>query len=237
VVAALEALQDITEQKRLQANMRYYVQLITQAEEEERKRLARDLHDDISSSLLLLIRRLDSAIPVGKARRTPSYKATLEDLHRQAVEALEHVRRYVQDLRPRILDDLGLIASLEWMADDIQKHYPIRTSVSVTGRERPLPAEVQLLLFRIAQEAISNVRRHAEATAVEISLDIGADAITMTVRDNGRGFEVPSRIEELASAGHLGIMGMAERAKLLNGSLEVRSSPGKGTEIVTGVPL
>ncbi len=236
-VAALEALQDITEEKRLQENMRYYVQLITRAQEEERKRLARDLHDDISSSLLLLIRRLDAAIPVGRGRQTSSYKATLEDLHRQAVEALEHVRRYVQDLRPRILDDLGLVASLEWMADDIQKHYPIRTSVSVSGTERPLPTEVQLLLFRIAQEAISNVRRHAEATAVDISLDFAADAVKMTVQDNGRGFEVPSRIEELASGGHLGIMGMAERAKLLNGTLEVHSSPGNGTEIVTGVPI
>jgi PAS domain S-box-containing protein len=237
VVAALEALQDITEEKRMQDNMRYYVQLITQAQEEERKRLARDLHDDISSSLLLLIRRLDAAIPVGKTRRPSSYRATVEALHRQAVEALEHVRRYVQDLRPRILDDLGLIASLEWMADDIQKHYPIRTSVSVTGTEHTLPAEVQLLLFRIAQEAISNVRRHAEATAVDIVLDFGATATTMTVRDNGHGFVVPPRIEELASGGHLGIMGMAERAKLLNGSLEVHSVPGKGTEVVTAVPL
>jgi PAS domain S-box-containing protein len=237
VVAALEALQDISGEKRMQENMRYYVQLITRAQEEERKRLARDLHDDISSSLLLLIRRLDAAIPTGKTRLSASHKATLEDLHRQAVESLEHVRRYVQDLRPRILDDLGLVASLEWMADDLQKRHSIRASVSVTGAERILPTEVQLLLFRIAQEAINNVRRHARATAVEICLDLGAAAITMTVRDNGLGFHVPSRIEDLAGTGHLGIMGMAERAKLLSGTLEVHSSPGNGTEIVTGVPL
>jgi len=236
-IAALEALQDITEEKRMQESMRYYVQLITRAQEEERKRLARDLHDDLSSSLLLLIRRLDSAIPTSRARQLASYKATLEDLHRQAVEALQHVRRYVQDLRPRILDDLGLIASLEWMADDMQKNYKVQTSVSVAGKEHSLPAEVQLLLFRIAQEALSNVRRHSEASTASITLDISDESITMAVRDNGQGFDMPERVEDLASAGRLGIMGMAERAKLLNGTLVVRSSRGRGTEVITDIPI
>jgi signal transduction histidine kinase len=236
-IAALEALQDITEEKRMQESMRYYVQLITRAQEEERKRLARDLHDDLSSSLLLLIRRLDSAIPTSRARQLASYKATLEGLHKQAVEALQHVRRYVQDLRPRILDDLGLIASLEWMADDMQKNYKIQTSVSVAGKEHSLPAEVQLLLFRIAQEALSNVRRHSEASTASITLDISDESIAMAVRDNGQGFDMPERVEDLASAGRLGIMGMAERAKLLNGTLEVRSSRGRGTEVITTIPL
>ena len=236
-IASLEALQDITEEKRMQESMRYYVQLITRAQEEERKRLARDLHDDLSSSLLLLIRKLDAAIPTGRSKQLASYRATLEGLHEQAVEALQHVRRYVQDLRPRILDDLGLIASLEWMADDMQRNYKVQTSVSVTGKEHALPVEVQLLLFRIAQEALSNVRRHSEASAASIVLDISDSAITMAVRDNGQGFDVPSRLEDLAAAGRLGIMGMAERAKLLNGSVEAHSKRGQGTEIVTRVPL
>ncbi len=236
-IAALEALQDVTEEKRMQESMRYYVQLITRAQEEERKRLARDLHDDLSSSLLLLIRRLDSAIPTSRSRQLASYKATLEDLHKQAVEALQHVRRYVQDLRPRILDDLGLIASLEWMADDMQKNYKVQTTVSVTGKEHSLPVEVQLLLFRIAQEALSNVRRHSEASTASITLDISGEGITMAVRDNGQGFDMPERVEDLAGAGRLGIMGMAERAKLLNGTLEVHSARGRGTEVITSIPL
>ncbi len=236
-IAALEALQDVTEEKRMQESMRYYVQLITRAQEEERKRLARDLHDDLSSSLLLLIRRIDSAIPTSRSKQLASYKATMEDLHKQAVESLQHVRRYVQDLRPRILDDLGLVASLDWMADDMQKNYKVHTTVSVSGGERPIPAEVQLLLFRIAQEALSNVRRHSEATEASIVLDVSESIISLAIRDNGRGFDPPSRLEDLASAGRLGIMGMAERAKLLNGTVEVRSSRGKGTEILTNIPI
>ena len=147
------------------------------------------------------------------------------------------MRRYVQDLRPRILDDLGLIASLEWMADDMQKSQNIQTTVEVSGAERPLPMDVQLLLFRIAQEALSNVRRHANASRAAIALDLRPDGITMTVSDDGHGFAVPTRIEELASAGHLGIMGMAERARLLNGELEVTSAPGEGTRVTTRLPV
>ena len=165
-----------------------------------------------------------------------AYKETMETLHEQAVEALEHVRRYVQDLRPRILDDLGLIASLEWMSDDMQRSYEIPTALSVSGAERAIPAEVQLLLFRIAQEALSNIRRHAQATQATVKLDMGEHRISLEVTDNGRGFQVPEQIEDLASAGRLGIMGMAERARLLNGNLEVVSSPGKGTKVSTSIP-
>ncbi|OGO40381.1 MAG: hypothetical protein A2147_06270 [Chloroflexi bacterium RBG_16_57_8] len=237
IIGAIETLQDVTEEKQLQENMRYYVQLITRAQEEERKRLARELHDDLSSSLLLLIHRLDSSIPSGRAKHALVLKESLGSLRDQAVEALEHVRRYVQDLRPRILDDLGLIASLEWMADDMQKNHGIRTTVEVAGIERALPADVQLLLFRIGQEALTNIRRHAGASLAAIRLDLDDEAITMTVTDNGHGFSVPTRIEDLASAGRLGIMGMAERARLLNGTLEVGSTPGEGTRVVTRLPV
>jgi two-component system, NarL family, sensor histidine kinase DegS len=236
-IAVMEALQDITEEKRMQESMRYYVQLITRAQEEERKRLARDLHDDVSSSLLLLIRGLDSAMPASRSRSSLAFKETIESLRVQAVDALQHVRRYVQNLRPRILDDLGLIASLNWMADDMHRTFSIRTSVSVTGVERGLSAEIQLLLFRIAQEALSNVGRHSRADKAEIALDIGDRSVTMTIRDNGRGFKVPAQIEELAGGGRLGIMGMVERAGLLNGTLNVRSSPDGGTEVVAAIPL
>ncbi len=236
IIAALEALQDITEEKRMQESMRFYVQLITRAQEEERKRLARDLHDDLSSSLLLLIQRLDSASP-GPRSQSSTMKTNMEDLRAQAVEALEHVRRYVQNLRPRILDDLGLIASLEWMADDMQKQCNIQTRVSVQGGTKALSADTQLLLFRIAQEALSNIRRHSKATATEITIQVDDDNVIMTVSDNGCGFNVPALLEYLPGTGHLGIMGMTERAKLLGGSLEIKSSAGFGTTIVTRIPL
>ena len=236
IIGTIETLQDITEEKQLQENMRFYGQLITKAQEDERKRIARELHDDVSSSLLLLIQRLDTIVSSNRLKQSRPLKEKLEVLRSQAVEALEHLRRCAQDLRPRILDDLGLIAALEWMAEDMEKNYGIRAHVEVIGTERDLPAEVQLPLFRIAQEALSNVRRHAEASTVVVKLGFGDDGITMTVSDNGKGFEVPQRIEDLISAGSLGIMGMSERARLLHGTLEIKSELGKGTQVIIKVP-
>jgi len=237
IIGAIETLQDITEEKQLQENMRFYVQLITKAQEDERKRIARELHDDVSSSLLLLTQCLDTIIPNNRLRQSQALKEKLEILRSQAVKALEHLHRCAQDLRPRILDDLGLVAALEWMAEDMEKNYGIKAHVEVIGTERDLLAEVQLLLFRIAQEALSNIRRHAEASAAMLKLEFGDDNITMTVSDNGKGFELPQRIEDLASVGRLGIMGMYERARLLRGTLDIKSELGKGTQVVVKLSL
>ena len=153
------------------------------------------------------------------------------------LESLEALRRYAQELRPRILDDLGLIPALEWMAEDMEKNYGVKAHVEVTGSQRSLPAEVELLVFRIAQQALSNIRRHAEASVAAIRLEFGGDNLRMTVSDNGKGFEMPQRIENLASSGRLGIMGMYERAQLLRGTLEIKSELGRGTQVVAEVPL
>ncbi len=237
VISAIETLEDTTEEKRLQENMNFYIQLITKAQEDERKRLSRELHDEVSSSLLLLTQRLDSIISGNRPRQSQTLKEKLETLRSQAVEALESVRHYAQDLRPRILDDLGLIPALEWMSDDMEKNHGIETHVKVTGNERNLPTEVQILLFRIAQEALTNVRRHAEASIATVKLEFGDDSITMIVSDNGKGFDLPPRIEDLASIGRLGIMGMYERARLLRGSLDIKSELNKGTQVVAKLPV
>jgi len=237
IIGAIETLQDITEEKQLQENMHYYGQLITRAQEDERKRIARELHDDVSSTLLLLAQSLDTVIPNDRTRQYKELKQKLEVLRSQAVEALDQLRRCAQDLRPRILDDLGLVAALEWVAEEMEKNYGIRARVEVTGAERDLPSEAQLVLFRIAQEAFSNIRRHAEASTAVIKLRFRDASITMTVSDNGKGFEVPQRIEDLISSGSLGIMGMSERAQLLNGILTVQSQLSGGTSVKVKLPL
>ncbi len=237
IIAAIETLQDITEEKQLQENMHFYVQLITEVQEEERKRIARELHDEMSPPLLLLIQRLDAIASSTKPRISQALRQNLEDLRSQAVVALGGLRRCAQDLRPSILDDLGLVAALEWIAEDMAKNQGIDTDVEVIGVEHTLPAETKLLLFRIAQEALNNIRRHAKASRAALKLQFGDNKVTMTVTDNGKGFELPERIEDLASAGRLGIMGMIERARLLRGALEIKSELGKGTRVVAKVPL
>jgi PAS domain S-box-containing protein len=235
VLAVIETLQDITEARELRQSMHYYVQLTTRVQEEERKRIARDLHDDVSSSLLTCAQRLDAL--ASAQRLSPQLRGSLEELREKTVEALERVRSYAQDLRPRILDDLGLIAALEWMAEEMENKYHIKTQVTLTGETRDLHSETQLLLFRIAQEALTNVRRHACATAARITLDCRDDQATLTIKDNGRGFQLPNRIEDLTGSGCLGIMGMSERAQLLGGTLELTSSPGQGTQVTAKLPL
>jgi PAS domain S-box-containing protein len=237
IIGAIETLQDITEERQLEENMRFYVQLITQAQEEERKRIARELHDEVAQSLLLLNQRLDVTTSSTKPKLPPSLKGRMEELRNLTIEALGSLRRCAQDLRPRILDDLGLVAALEWMTEELVKSYGIDASVKVEGAEQTLPAEVQLLLFRIAQEALSNIRKHAGASTAMVKLKFGDDSISMTISDNGRGFELSPRVEDLASAGKLGIIGMYERARLLGGSLEIKSELGKGTRVVTKIPL
>jgi len=223
---------DITEEKQLQENMRFYVHQVTIAQEDERKRVARELHDDVSPPLLLLIQRLDTITLGTQPKLSHSLKESLEGLRSQAIEALEGLRHCAQDLRPRILDDLGLVAALEWMTEDMAKSQGIDAHVEVIGMERTLPVETQLLLFRIAQEALNNIKRHAEASRAVVKLESGDNSIKMTVSDNGKGFEPPERMEDLASTGKLGLAGMQERARLLGGSLDVKSEPSKGATIV-----
>jgi len=237
IIGAIETLQDITEEKQLQENMRFYVQLITRAQEDERKRIARELHDDVSPFLLLLTQRLDTITLGTGPKLSHSLKECLEGLRSQAIEALEALRRCAQDLRPRIFDDLGLVAALEWVTEDMEKGQGIDADAEVIGMEQTLPAETQLLLFRIAQEALNNIRRHAQASRAMVKLEFGDNSIKMTVSDNGKGFEPPERMGDLASIGKLGLAGMQERARLLGSSLKVESEPGKGTTVVVEVPV
>ncbi len=229
---------DISEQERTQENLRYYMQKVTIAQEHERKRIARDLHDDIAQSMLLVTQGLDVLSSTNRPKLSNSQlKQHLEKLRNQAVDALEAVRRCAQDLRPRIIDDLGLVAALEWLTDDLSEHREIDAYAEITGEERVLPVEVQLLLFRIAQEALNNVRKHAQAPSAILKLEFSDDNLTLTVSDNGRGFEVPKMIGDLAGIGKLGLAGMQERARLIGGSLEIESERGKGTVVTVKVPI
>ena len=227
---------DITAEKQLQDNMRFYVQEVIRAQEDERKRVARELHDEVSPSLLLLIQRIDAISSNSRLKLSDVMKQKMEDLRVQTVEALESTRRIAQDLRPRILDDLGLIPALEWMADNLIKKHGIEAKVAVSGQEQHLSSEVQLLLFRIAQEALNNVRKHSEASQVEITVNFGEEKTTVAIADNGKGFPIPQRVSDLAAGGKLGLAGMQERAQLIGGHVALKSDPGHGTVITVEVP-
>lgn len=206
---------DVTERRRLRDTMNYYIRQVLTAQEEERKRIARELHDETIQSLMHISQRLDSLISDAHGNLSKEVKSYLERMREVVIETLTSLRYLTQDLRPRILDDLGLVAALEWLADDLGKQTDLKVRVEVTGPQKSLRPEAQLLLFRIAQEALSNVRRHAAASQVNILLEHDQDKMKLAVQDNGRGFHVPARIADLAAEGKLGILGMHERARLL----------------------
>ena len=227
--------QDVTEERRLRQNMEYYITQITRAQEDERLRISRELHDDTAQVLAGLSRDLDTLINTGKGLDKAEIER-LKKLHTMADAALQGVRRFAQDLRPSILDHLGLVPALEWLMADLEKNQHITTRVNITGDSERISPESELAVFRIAQEVLSNIRRHSQATMVEMSLNYTDKALELTIRDNGRGFNLPERTSDLARSGRLGIIGMTERARLIGGTLEVTSEEGKGTVIRLYVP-
>jgi two-component system sensor histidine kinase DegS len=226
---------DVTQEKRMQENMRYYLQQITRAQEEERKRIARELHDDTAQVLGSLSRQLDNFIRK-KQGFAPNEVLFLKDLQAQLNLGMQGVHRLVQNLRPSLLDDLGLISALRSLVKSAQEQEGIGMNLKVIGEEKRFSPEVELLLFRIAQEALNNIRRHAQASEAQVVIDFALDRAKLTISDNGRGFELSERVDDLPRHGKLGLAGMQERARLLGGTLEVKSTPGKGTTLLVEVP-
>jgi len=236
-VAAFQHIaRDVTEQRRMQENLRFYLQQAIRAQEEERKRISRELHDSTIQSLVVLSRQLDTMTSGGKKLPADAHQR-LEKLRQQTSNIMDEVRRLSQDLRPVALDRLGLLSVLEGLASDVAQYSGVKTRVNLIGTERRLPEEVALVLFRITQEALRNVWRHAEATEAEVTVEFEPNQTRVTVSDNGKGFDLPRAIGDLARDGKLGLAGMQERAQLLGGTLKAQSEPGKGTRITVELPL
>ncbi len=227
---------DITEERQLRENMQHYIQQITRAQEDERARVARELHDELSPPLLLLVRRLDLIYNATKHLQSSDMEEKIEDLHQLVLKALEGVRHCAQDLRPRILDDLGLLPAIEWLINSLRNEKKIRVKITVKGRKYRLDPERELNTFRIIQEVLSNVRRHSKASTLDVIIDFGSDFLSITARDDGQGFQLPRRASDLVLTGKLGIIGMQERARLIGSTLEVNSVIGEGTEVFLQVP-
>ncbi|MEE8174159.1 MAG: PAS domain-containing sensor histidine kinase, partial [Dehalococcoidia bacterium] len=221
---------DITELKRWRENMLFYISEITRAQEEERKRIARELHDETAQALATLLLDIE-AITRARERLSEETLQQLEQLRDKIEPIMEGVRRFSHELRPGVLDQLGLLPALEWLAEDMIASYEIDARVEVIGTPRRLSAEEELVLFRIAQEALSNVRKHSQATEAVVRVEFCDDKIRMAITDNGQGFELPDMLSDFVAKGKLGILGMHERARLLDGSFSVQSEAGKGTTV------
>lgn len=224
-------MRDVTAQRQRELGLRSFLQQVTRAQEEERKRIARELHDDTAQTIALLRRELDEALRIegpfdGEAAARVAHARDL------ATQTLLGVRRFSQDLRPPMLDDLGLVAALEALVTEIAAQEDVAARLEVEGGIQRLDPEVELTLYRVAQEALRNAGKHARASTILARLEFQPDAVRLTVQDDGRGFDAQALLESNpAERGCLGLVGMQERAGLLGADLTIESTPGVGTHV------
>jgi len=217
-----------------QAGLHDYIGMITSAQEEERLRLARELHDDTIQELIALKQRLQLA---RKASRDRDSAPLLEELERLAEATIDNVRRMTRALRPIYLEDLGLVTALEMLSRETNQPDGLQVDFEKTGQERRLNREAELALYRIAQQALSNVVRHARARRASLMVEFSDSAVRLDVTDDGIGFQMPRYPTDLAPNGHFGLIGMRERADLIGARLELRSEPGRGTHVSVRLSL
>lgn len=227
---------DMTGEKQMQENLKSLLQQVTRAQEEERTRIAQELHDDTIQALVVHCQQIDDFTSSIKGLKKEA-KQRLENLYQDANSIIHDVRRISQDLRPAALDNLGLIPALKWLGSKVASYSGISVDVIARGNVRKLPDEAELILFRIAQEALQNARKHSQATLAEITIEFSHSSTRITIADNGKGFEPPQDISALPRYGKLGLAGMQQRAQLIGGILSIKSQPGEGTTLVAELPV
>ncbi|MFQ5858020.1 MAG: ATP-binding protein [Anaerolineae bacterium] len=204
------------------------------AQEDERQRVARELHDETSQVLANLVVTLGTVARLTGDGETHRH---LEQAKRLAVDTLEGVNRIVLDLRPRLLDDYGLLPAIRWYAEERLDQAKVDVMVEVQGTEMRLPTHTETGIFRVIQEAVNNIVRHAHATQARVRLTWEPSLLTVEIEDNGRGFDVQETMSGAERDRSLGLLGMQERVALVNGTLAIDSIPDTGTRILIRVPL
>jgi two-component system, NarL family, sensor histidine kinase DegS len=210
---------------------------LLKVQEYERRRLARKLHDDTIQSLLVIANRARALETGDYGRLTPTARKQAEEILDMLLHAIDDVRRLSRDLRPSILDNVGLLPALRWLAESMTNRSGIRIDIRVNGTEHSLPQEFEIIMFRIAQDALNNVVLHSGATVATVTLDFVTSSFKLTVADNGHGFSPPENLADFTTKGKLGLQRMEQQARLLDGTFRVSSHPGKGTIVsVEAVP-
>lgn len=201
-------------------------QQILYAREEERKQVARDLHDQIIQALVGLNYNLSEI----KKHRDADIDAQITNIQSDLRSVIDDVRRICANLRPPVLDSLGLIAAMRSSIREFECQSQCRITLHVRGDgERRLAEPIELCIYRVFQEAVSNARKHADAHHIVVELDIGAKTVTLSVRDDGKGFCVPTDLDRFLLDKHYGLIGVRERLDMINGRMEIVSAPGKET--------
>lgn len=208
---------------------------LLRAQERERQRIAADLHDDIGQQLAAIKFSLDDALHGLAGRLDDAERRMLEAIAGRVVEAIDQTRRIAMDLRPPMLDDLGLTHAIAWFCGElrgVRKNLALRHEIR--AQEEDVPKDTKIAVFRIVQEACNNACRHAGATELTVRLESDAEGLRLLVADNGVGFD-PREVHGTGRG--FGLRGMCERAQLSGGRVQILSRPGDGTQILADWPL
>jgi signal transduction histidine kinase len=241
MIRALKAF-DVESRRRLETANQARLNALNQvvdAQEMERKRIARELHDATGQSLTAIALGLRGVEMHIENFDSPQLglQGKVHEIKTYSTNALGELHQIIADLRPQILDDMGLAAALKWYVQNYQQRRSLPTDLVVEGSPFRLPAEYETVLFRITQEALTNIAKHARATRVVVTLSFSPADVRLTVQDNGRGFDPEQALQRDGRNAGWGLLGMRERASLIGGQVVVESSPGQGACIRVTVPI
>jgi two-component system, NarL family, sensor histidine kinase DegS len=210
-----------------------YVSKLVDTQEAERRRIAQEIHDETLQTLLVVANRIDVL-----ASSCPDEEHAAGDLwvKRKVLQTTEDLRRLSMNLRPSILDNFGLVSGVRWLVNNICDQESVQTSTLVRGQKRQVSSLVEVAVFRVVQEAMFNIKRHAHASNVSVMLEFGETDLTLEIVDDGVGFEPPDRLAPYAEQGRLGMIGMEQRIKSIGGAIAVDSRLGAGTTIRAAIP-
>ena len=233
-VAVQGTARDITERKRAQQAMQTYARRLLEAQEAERQNIARELHDEIGQVLTAVSLNLHS---IKKTFPTEAFQPNIEESLQIVEDALSRVRELSLELRPSLLDDLGLAAALRWYIGRYTARSGIATEILGDADIGRISHEVETACFRITQEALTNAARHSHATRATVHIERTNGNLELKVSDNGIGFDFDQLLFGMASALSLGLRGMQERALAVKGRVQITSKPGQGTQVTLNVPV
>lgn len=207
---------------------------VIQAQEEERKRVAREIHDGPAQSMANVVLRSEIVERMLKNERILEAQMELHELKEMVRMSLADVRRIIFDLRPMALDDLGLVPTLQKYIRTCEERSEAAIDLVVFGVEPPLRSSVKAAIFRLVQECLNNVEKHAKANTVQVKLEFLHESLRLVVKDDGVGFDMD---EQKSTGSSFGLLGMNERTQLLEGEIEVQSAPGEGTKVLFQIPI
>ena len=227
---------DITDRKKREEDMKYYISELIKAHEDERRLIACELHDEDIPRIASLALKAQTLIR-SKDQSNEAVFESLDELKIEAISITEQVRSFCHKLRPDILDQLGFASALEMLIAETRKNGGIEIDFDIVGAEQRLNSEMELGLFRIAQEALNNIVKHSRAKQASVVVAFNGEKMKLTIADAGKGFTGYENIGNFASGGKLGLIGMQERVDLLKGSLSIRSKVNSGTTVEVEIPV